>query len=263
METVSLNPPIIHIRGLALAFEQDGRLTEVLLGLDLDVRRGEFLALVGPSGVGKSTLLRVLMGLARPTAGTVTLAPDPGIERPLAMVFQDARLLPWRSVLANVAFGLEKMNLGGAERRMRAQRSLGLVGLRDMGDRWPHQLSGGQRQRVALARALAVDPAILLMDEPFSALDVATRETLQDEVVRIWHETRKTILFVTHDIDEAVYLADRVVALGGKPGEVRSSREILLERPRKRNALALADIAAQIKADLTAEAAAARDDWVI
>ncbi|HWG06634.1 MAG TPA: ABC transporter ATP-binding protein [Beijerinckiaceae bacterium] len=263
MEAVSVGQPIIHIRGLSLAFEQGGTRTEVLRGLDLDVQRGEFIALVGPSGVGKSTLLRVLIGLAKPTTGIVELAPDCGVEQPLALVFQEPRLLPWRNILANVAFGLEKTKLGKAERLVRAQRALGLVGLRDMGKRWPYQLSGGQRQRVALARALAVDPAILLMDEPFSALDVATRETLQDEVVRIWHETRKTIIFVTHDIDEAVYLADRVVALGGKPGELRSSRTILLERPRKRGAFALNEIAEQIKADLTAEAAAARDDWVI
>ena len=144
-----------------------------------------------------------------------------------------------------------------------AALSLALVGLSDMAARWPHQLSGGQRQRVALARALAVRPSILLMDEPFSALDVATRENLQDELIRIRRETGKTILFVTHDIDEAVYLADRVVALGGKPGEVRAVRVIDAAHPRKRGAFQLAEIALAIKADMTAEAAAARDDWVI
>jgi NitT/TauT family transport system ATP-binding protein len=166
-------------------------------------------------------------------------------------------------VLANVAFGLEKTDATRAERRVRALAALKLVGLEDLADRWPYQLSGGQRQRVSLARALAVDPSILLMDEPFSALDVATRENLQDELIRIRRETGKTILFVTHDIDEAVYLADRVVALGGKPGEVRAVRVIDAAHPRKRGAFQLAEIAQAIKADMTAEAAAARDDWVI
>jgi NitT/TauT family transport system ATP-binding protein len=135
------------------------------------------------------------------------------------------------------------------------------VGLRDQANRWPHQLSGGQRQRVALARALCVKPAILLMDEPFSALDAPTREALQDELIRVWREQAVTVLFVTHDIDEAVYLADRVVALGGKPGEVRSSLAIDLGRPRRRGDLALRDHADRIKRDLSAEAA--REDWVI
>jgi NitT/TauT family transport system ATP-binding protein len=178
------------------------------------------------------------------------------------MVFQDARLLPWRRVLSNVGFGLEKTKTPKAERASRAMAALKLVGLAELADRWPWQLSGGQRQRVALARALAVDPAILLMDEPFSALDVATRENLQDELIRIRAQTGKTILFVTHDIDEAVYLADRVVALGGKPGEVRAMREITQEHPRKRGTLALAEAAQAIKREITAEAAT-KDDWVI
>ncbi len=263
MEAMMGPAPVIHIEGLALAFDQNGRHTEVLRGLDLDVGRGEFVAIVGSSGVGKSTLLRVLMGLARPTAGLVEIEPSESPNSGLALVFQDARLLPWRRVLSNVCFGLEKTGLDRAARRERAIRALALVGLRDMADRWPHQMSGGQRQRVALARALAVDPAILLMDEPFSALDVATRENLQDELLRIREETGKTILFVTHDIEEAVYLADRVVALGGKPGEVRSSRTIDIPRPRARGSAALQGIAAAIKAAITAEAAETRDDWVI
>jgi NitT/TauT family transport system ATP-binding protein len=263
MEAVTSPDPAISIKGLSLSFEQDGRRTDVLRALDLDIARGEFVALVGSSGVGKSTLLRVLMTLAQPTAGNVTIRPDPAAHTALAFVFQDARLLPWRRVLANVAFGLEKTDATRAERRVRALAALKLVGLEDLADRWPYQLSGGQRQRVSLARALAVDPSILLMDEPFSALDVATRETLQDELIRIRAQTGKTILFVTHDIDEAVYLADRVVALGGKPGELRAIRAIDAPHPRQRGTLKLVEIAQAIKAEMSAEAAAARDDWVI
>ena len=259
----AVKPPVISIRNLGLSFEQDGRRTEVLRGLDLDVAAGEFVAIVGSSGVGKSTLLRVLMDLAAPTTGTVHIEPAAPGARAMAMVFQDARLLPWRRVLSNVGFGLEKMRTPKSGRREKALAALTLVGLRGLAGRWPHQLSGGQRQRVALARALAVDPAILLMDEPFSALDVATRETLQDELIRIRSATGKTILFVTHDIDEAVYLADRVIALGGKPGEVRAMRVIDAPHPRVRGASALAAAAAVIKSEMTAEAAAARDDWVI
>jgi NitT/TauT family transport system ATP-binding protein len=180
----------------------------------------------------------------------------------MALVFQDARLLPWRRVSANVAFGLENLGLTRKERFERSDTALGAVGLRSLGKRWPRQLSGGQRQRVALARALCTRPSVLLMDEPFSALDAPTREGLQDELARLQRAEGVTVLFVTHDIDEAVYLADRVVALGGRPGRVRSDVEVDVPRPRKRGSAALGELASSIKRDLAAEAPS-HDDWVI
>lgn len=223
---------MISIKDLTLSFGS----TIVLRDFNLDIRDGEFVALVGASGVGKSTLLRVIAGLVKPTTGIVTRdhADTPG-RRPFALVFQDARLLPWRRVVRNVEFGLEGLGLSKADRRRRALDALDLVGLSDKADRWPHQLSGGQRQRVAIARALAVDPDLLMMDEPFGALDAITRQGLQDELVDLWQRTGKTILFVTHDIDEAVYLADRVVLLAGSPAGVRSADTITTVRPRPRD----------------------------
>ena len=166
-------------------------------------------------------------------------------------MFQDSRLLPWRSVLDNVVFGLEWRGVPRAERRRRAEAMLQLVGLQHLAGRWPHQLSGGQRQRVSLARALAVEPAILLMDEPFSALDSFTREALQDELLRIREATGRTVLFVTHDIDEAVYLADRVVVLTGKPAGIGAEIVAAAPQPRRRRDPALADTARQLRAELS------------
>ncbi|RAI43767.1 ABC transporter ATP-binding protein [Rhodoplanes roseus] len=244
---------VISLRGLSLTFSRDGTDTEVLQGVDLDVRGGEFLAIVGPSGVGKSTLLRVVADLAKPSAGTVTVAGAGPGRRPVALVFQDARLMPWRRVIDNVAFGLEHRDVPRSDRRRRAEAALDVVGLSDLARRWPYQLSGGQRQRISLARALAVDPAVLLMDEPFSALDAITRESLQDELIRIRQKTGKTILFVTHDIEEATYLADRVVVLAGTPGRIAATHEITLARPRLRTDLGLQHTARAVRADLEAD----------
>ncbi|GJE29055.1 ABC transporter ATP-binding protein [Methylobacterium organophilum] len=246
-----MSRPIIDIRGLSLAYARDGRRNVILSELDLAIPRGQFLVIVGESGVGKSTLLRVLIGLAKPSGGGVTIDADPKVRTPMALVFQDARMLPWRRVIANVAFGLENSGLSKAERYARAEAMLKLVGLADLAQRWPHQLSGGQRQRVAIARALAVDPDVLLMDEPFSALDSFTREGLQDELQRIKAQTGKTVLFVTHDIDEAVYLADRVVVLAGSPGRIAADVTLDQPRPRRRRDAGLIEAARHLRAELS------------
>nr|WP_236595206.1 ABC transporter ATP-binding protein [Saccharothrix sp. 6-C] len=192
-------------------------------GVDLDVERGEFLVLVGPSGCGKSTLLDLLGGLTEPSEGQVLLdgvpITGPGLDR--GVVFQQYALLPWRTAQGNVEFGLEAAGVPRRERAGRAREFLDLVGLNGFEDRHPHQLSGGMRQRVAIARSLAYDPTVLLMDEPFAALDAQTRESLQDELLRIWRRTGKTVVFITHSIDEAVYLGQRVAVLTSRPGRVK------------------------------------------
>lgn len=204
-------------------------------GLNLTVRDGEFLAILGPSGCGKSTFLDMVAGLAHPSSGEILIdgkpVQGPSLDR--GIVLQGYALFPWRTVRENVEFGLEIKKVPKGERRRISRDFLDLVGLREFENRYPHELSGGMKQRVAIARALAFDPEILLMDEPFGALDAQTRETLQDELLRIWEETKKTILFVTHSIDEAVFLADRVAVMTANPGTIREIVNIHLPRPRQ------------------------------
>ncbi|WP_371481489.1 ABC transporter ATP-binding protein [Kitasatospora sp. NBC_00315] len=191
--------------------------------VELDVAKGEFLAVVGPSGCGKSTLLDLLGGLTAPTSGEILLdgrpVTGPGVDR--SIVFQQYALLPWRTAQGNVEFGLEATGVPRRQRAARAREYLDLVGLTGFEDRHPHELSGGMKQRVAIARSLAYDPDVLLMDEPFAALDAQTRESLQDELLRIWQRTGKTVVFITHGIEEAVYLGGRVAVLTSRPGRVK------------------------------------------
>ncbi|MGW5437385.1 ABC transporter ATP-binding protein [Nocardia asteroides] len=200
--------------------------------ISIEVGAGEFLVLVGPSGSGKSTLLDLLGGLSTPSSGQILLdgAPvtGPGLDR--GVVFQQYALLPWRTARANIQFGLEAKGVPRRERKAIADHYLELVGLAGFGDRYPHELSGGMKQRVAIARSLAFDPEVLLMDEPFAALDAQTRESLQDELLRIWRTTGKTILFITHGIDEAVYLGQRVAVLTSRPGRVKAVIDIDIDR---------------------------------
>ncbi len=205
---------------------------QALSRVSFTVRDGEIVALIGPSGCGKTTALRIAMGLEQANGGRVTVdgreVKGCGYDR--GMVFQHAELLPWLSALHNVMFGLEMKGLRGAELRNTAERYLDLVGLSDSRNRRPHQLSGGMKQRVGIARALAIDPKVLLMDEPFGALDAQTRETMQEELLQIHARTKKTILFVTHDLDEAVLIADRIVVMCD--GRVTEELEVPLPRPR-------------------------------
>lgn len=230
----------LSVRNVAKSFRIRGRggvpdrMLNVLGDVSFDVREGEVVSLIGESGCGKTTLLRIIQGLIRLDRGSILVdgvpVTKPGRDR--GFVFQHASLLPWRNALHNVEFGLELQGVPKAERADRARKLLDLVGLANAADQYPHQLSGGMQQRIGLARALAIDPAILLMDEPFSALDAQTREVLQDELLRIHAETHKTTLFVTHDLDEAIYLSDRVVVLAARPGRIKRILEIPFPYPR-------------------------------
>ncbi|HKT91291.1 MAG TPA: ABC transporter ATP-binding protein [Paraburkholderia sp.] len=236
MSTTTAPHEKIVARDLSLTYtnaQTDTRHT-VLKRFDLAVREGEFLSLLGPSGCGKSTFLNVLAGLTPPTSGDIRVDGDPvsAVRQKLGFVFQGYALFPWRTVRRNVEAGLEIRGMKRAERRSEAERFLRLVGLLEFADHYPHQLSGGMRQRVAIARALAYGPEILLMDEPFGALDAQTRESLQQELLAIWEQSATTVVFVTHSIDEAIFLSDRVAILGRGPGRVKEIVDVDLPRPR-------------------------------
>ena len=226
----------IECRAVRKAYVDAAEGNEVLAldSLDLDIEAEEFLMLLGPSGCGKSTLLNIIAGFERPDRGSVTVdgraVEKPGPDR--GVVFQDYALFPWLNVQQNVEYGLREKGLPAAEAGGIAARYIDMVGLRGFERRFPHELSGGMRQRVALIRVLAIDPQILLMDEPFAAVDAQTRTILQEELQRLWQAARKTVVFVTHSVDEAIFLADRVAVMTSRPGVVKSIVPIDLPRPR-------------------------------
>ena len=226
---------LVAIRGVSQRFGAGESGVAALESISLEIPDAQFVSVVGPSGCGKSTLLSLVAGLRLPSSGTVLCDGEPitaPMPRKVGMIFQEANLLPWLSAVDNVAFPLKLRRVAKAERLLAARRMLELTGLAGFEDRLPHQLSGGMKQRVAIARGLVQNPAVLLMDEPFASLDEQTRMVLGDELLRIWSETRKTVLFVTHSLNEAVYLADRVVVLSARPGRVVDDVLVDLPRPR-------------------------------
>jgi NitT/TauT family transport system ATP-binding protein len=226
--------PKLALNSISMVYSQRGQRFAALRDVSLEIESGEFISLVGASGCGKTTLLRIVDGLVSPTRGSVFVdgAPvvRPGPDR--GFVFQQDALFPWRTVIDNIIFGLEVQGRAKRQALQRADELVRLVGLGGFERHYPHELSGGMRQRANLARALTIDPEILLMDEPFAALDAQTREIMQAELLRVWRSNRKTVMFVTHQIDEAVYLADRVVVMTSRPGQIKAVLDVDIARPR-------------------------------
>ena len=243
--------PVFEVRGVSQRYGGTPPVT-ALESIDLAVGEGEFVVLLGPSGCGKSTLLELLAGLQEPTEGDVLLdgAPISGPDRRVGVAFQDASLFPWRTLQKNVEVGLEFRGVPAAERRRRSSAQLEAVGLAGFEGKYPHQLSGGMRQRAGIARALVSDPEVLLMDEPFGAVDHLTRITLQEELLELWERHRRTVVFVTHDVGEAVFLADRIVLLSPRPGRIFREFSIDEPRPRTRGDRGLLDREAEVYAAL-------------
>jgi NitT/TauT family transport system ATP-binding protein len=231
----SAGEPFIKVEGVAKRYSsRSGSAVQAVNPVSFHIPRGEFTSIVGPSGCGKTTLLKMIGGLMPPTSGTINYEGlAPGRTRPmLGMVFQDAVLLPWRTVLENVCLATEVIRLDRKVAEARARGYIELVGLKGFEDKYPSELSGGMQQRASIARALVTDPSLLLMDEPFGALDAMTREYMNEELQRIWFDTRKTVLFITHSISEAVFLSDRVIVMTKRPSQVKEIIKIDLPRPR-------------------------------
>ena len=237
--TVDLAPPShavsadkIVIRAASKTFRSRDMVVAALDDFSLRIREGEFICVVGPSGCGKTTLLRVLAGLETPTSGEITITRRDESQPLTSMIFQESSIFPWMRVRDNVAYGLDIRRVDAATRKRVVDHFLELTGLMPFADAFPHQLSGGMKQRVSVARAFANDPEILLMDEPFAALDEQTKITLQQELLKLWSESKKTVLFITHSIDEALVLADRIIVLTGRPGKLKADLPVTFARPR-------------------------------
>jgi NitT/TauT family transport system ATP-binding protein len=250
----------IGIRDLSKVFSKDKKTVTALDAFSLDIMDSEFVCLLGPSGCGKTTVLRIVAGLEKKTSGSVVLhganIASAGSNR--GMVFQEFALFPWRTVRRNIEFGLEVKGIPEEKRGGISDRYIELVGLSGFEDAHPSELSGGMKQRVGIARALANEPEVLLMDEPFGSLDAQTRNLMQKELLRIWSATGKTILFVTHSVDEAVFLADRIVVMTARPGKVREIIPVNLARPRERTSREFIDVRGKVLAELDEEFEKAR-----
>jgi NitT/TauT family transport system ATP-binding protein len=238
----------LKLRNVTKMFKSEEGEIKALDNINLDVKVSEFLCILGPSGCGKTSLLRMVAGLDYPSSGEILLdgetvrgpSPDRG------MVFQEYSLFPWRTVIKNVTFGLKIQGVDQEHQYEIAERYIELVGLKGFEQSYPHELSGGMKQRVAIARALATDPAILLMDEPFGSVDAQTRNLLQKELLEIWKRTEKTVLFVTHSVDEAIYLADRIAVMSVRPGRIITCMDIEIPRPRKRTSMEANEVREQL-----------------
>lgn len=247
-----VNAPEISVKNVSMVFsDSKGNPVQALKNVSIDIQKGEFISLLGPSGCGKSTLLRIVSDLLTPTSGEVTVCGktprETRLEQKFGIVFQNPVLLDWRTVRKNIRLPLEMMKVPKEEQASRIEQVLELVGLKEFGNSYPGQLSGGMQQRVGIARALAIQPDILLMDEPFSALDEFTREKLNDDVLSIWRKTNKTVLFVTHNIAESVYMSDRICVLSPHPGRLSAIVDVDLSRPRNADMRGTPEFAALVE----------------